>query len=187
MLDMQKRKTLCAAAVLMVLLTLFFTTLPLYAAGTGGMNSQGGTAGGVLENAADAVRGAAEDLFGGNTRSGGTPDGTMDGAADGIPENAAEDVPGSVPDSVPGSAPGDTAGNDGIPGNGGTAGNDSTTGNDSTLGDTDGDGVTDDNSTTVTDGAAEKTGSWGGILLAILAAVAVIVTAIILIPRKNTR
>ena len=177
MLDMQKRKTLCAAAVLMVLLTLFFTTLPLYAAGTGGMNGQGGTAGGVLENAADAVRGAAEDLFGGNTRSGGTPDGTMDGAADGIPENAAEDVPGSVPDSVPG----DTAGNDGIPGNGGTAGNDGT------LGDTDGDGVTDDNSTTVTDGAAEKTGSWGGILLAILAAVAVIVTAIILIPRKNTR
>ena len=161
MLDMQKRKILCAAAVLMTLLTLFFTTLPLYAAGTGAANGQSGTAGGVLENAADAVRDAAGNLFGGRQNTDG---GNADHQASGLPDDS--------------TLPADDASN-------GTAG--TTEGNSTTLGDTNGDGMTDDGASDRTDTAGKDGFSWGGILLAILAAAAVVVVIIMLIPRKNTR
>lgn len=203
---MQKRRTLLAAAVLMLALTLFFGTLPLYASGmqsnsttAGGNDSLSGTAGGALSNAADAVKGAAEDIFG--TPGAGRRDAA--GAADNggntdanTPENTAGDNPGANPGANPGDAPADNgslnpddggnadapAGDELLPGE--------TAGDGATLGDVNGDGITDDRAPE-TAGTEENTAasgtSWGGILLAILTAAAVVVVVILLLPRKSKR
>ncbi|MBR4961394.1 MAG: hypothetical protein IKY52_10890 [Clostridia bacterium] len=198
---MQNRKILCAAAVLMTLLTLFFAALPLYAAGSGTMNNQsGGMVGGALENAADAVKGAAEGIFGNgrtaadrNSRSGNTVTDERDNS---LPAENTDSIPGSsagtAPDNTPGNASGNASGNmSGSTGRPDTADEQpplDTAEDGSTLGDTNGDGMTDDRAPDKADTTAQKDGfSWGGILLAILTAAAVIVVVILLIPRKSTR
>ena len=175
---MQRRKTLWAAALLMAVLTLFVSVLPLCAAGNSAPNN---TAGGMLENAADAVRGAAEGLLGGNMAVDGrrSADTTGDNAKNGNFPAAGNDMAGGR-DRTP-------AGDELLPGE--------TAGDGATLGDVNGDGVTDDRAPDTTTGTDTGTAadtmtnggfSWGGILLALLAAVAVIVVAVMLIPRRRS-
>ena len=112
---MQNRRTLLAAAVLMLALALFFGTLPLYAAGmqsnsntAGGNDSVSGAVGGALRNAADAVKGAAEDIFG--TPGAGRRD-AADNTGDG--NNAGNNTQGSIPGDHSGSNPGDVPADNG--------------------------------------------------------------------------
>jgi len=89
---MQTRKSTLVALTLFLTLTLLFTALPLYVSASGNTASgsttsgsttsgnttsgstasgnAGNTVGGMLEDAADAVRGAAEDIFGSRRNTG---------------------------------------------------------------------------------------------------------------------
>lgn len=164
---MQNRKNVLAVFVLLLTLTLFFSTLPLYAAGVNGAggtvtegSSNGATNNGALEEAAGAARDAV--------------DGVIDGAEDLLPENGADTT---IPDqNTPTPEDGDNIpnGDDTTP----DMGNEGTTGSGATLGDTDGDGVTEDS-------VAHGGFSWGWFLLILLAAVVVIVIIALCVPKRG--
>ena len=108
---MQTRKSILVSLTLLLALTLFFTALPLYAAANGntaagnaanGSTAGGSTVGGMLEDAADAVRGAAEDRFGSRRDAGNAAEGNNENVPDGNLTDAPDN--GSLTD-------GNTAGN----------------------------------------------------------------------------
>lgn len=183
---MQNRKSILAVFVLFLTLTLFFSTLPLYANSVSGNTvtegSGNGTNGGstrdALEEAADAARDAV--------------DGVIDGAEDLLP-----DVDGSADTTIPGQntpTPKDGVSND-TPGvatddnmvQDETNGDGNAMDNGGTLGDTDGDGSVGSDTTddSTTDGALESGFSWGWFLLILLAAVVVIVIIALCVPRRG--
>lgn len=178
---MQNRKSILAVFVLFLTLTLFFSTLPLYANSVSGNTvtegSGNGTNGGItrdaLEEAADAARDAvdgviegAEDLL---------PD--MDGSADTtIPGQNTPTPKDGVSNDTPSAATDDNMVQDETNGDGNAMDNGST------LGDMDGNGMTDDSTT---DGALESGFSWGWFLLILLAAVVVIVIIALCVPRRG--
>ena len=190
---MQKRKSFWVSAALFLTLAVCFAALPLFAAGTpapgtvtggntAGQNSAGDSArGGLLNEAADAVRGAAEGIFGGrrdadnaagNAADGNTADGNLSGKGVAGNTNGNNTADRPMTDNGDELLPGETAG-DGA-----------------TLGDVNGDGITDDRAPETTTGSQqnEDTGfSWGGVLLAFLAAAAAVAVVVLLIPKKEKR
>lgn len=184
---MQNRKSILAVFVLFLTLTLFFSTLPLYANSVSGSTvtegSGNGTNGGstrdALEEAADAARDAV--------------DGVIDGAEDLLPDvdgSADTTIPGQntptpkdgVSNDIPGAATDNDMVQDDTHGDGNAMDNGGTQGTGGTLGDNDGDGMTDDSTT---DGALESGFSWGWFWLILLAAVVVIVIIALCVPRRG--
>lgn len=174
---MQNRKNVLAVFVLLLTLTLFFSSLPLYASSmVSSMNSSGSTvegntdngsrASGVLEEAAGAARDAVDDV--------------VDGVEDGVDELLPND--GSADTTIPGqnTAPGtDTSEN--LPDDPGNTDNPNVGG---TLGDTDGDGSTvngTNDDALISDGGF----SWGWFLHILLAAAVIIVIILLCMPRRG--
>ena len=163
---MQNRKSISAAFLLLLALTLFFTTLPLYAVNENTSNGntnapaagQGLVEDGVLEEAADGARDMVGDNAGGDLVEDNQAETTIPGqtTTPGITE------PGTVPDNtVPDTTEPSVTAGDGH-----------------TLGDTNGDGITEDS--VVEDGV-----SWGWILLGLLAAAVVIVIIALCVSRRG--
>lgn len=167
---MQKSKSISAAFLLLLVLTLFFTALPLCAVNENTTNGntnapaadQGPVEDGVLEEAADGARDMVGDDQVGNDQVGNDLAG--DQAETTIPGQTTTPgitKPGTVPDdTAPDTDPGASAG-DGH-----------------TLGDTNGDGVT-------TDSVVEGGVPWGWILLGLLAAAVVVVLIALCVPRRG--
>lgn len=159
---MQKSKSISAAFLLLLVLTLFFTALPLCAVTENTTNGntnapaadQGPVEDGVLEEAVDGARDMAEDDQVGNDLAGNDYGETT--------------IPGQT--TTPGITEPDDTAPDTDPG--------ASAGDGHTLGDTNGDGVT-------TDSVVEGGVPWGWILLGLLAAAVVVVLIALCVPRRG--